>query len=318
MARQSRMDKYKSLRAAANSKNNEEFFKNYNDEDSSLGVVSNFDENNNSSTLESLDNKGEAFSLPVYRKSVQEDNVISSSLLQDENITANNDEEFDFMQAFSDFGIKKEQLQNKEDYGFNQDDTLIEPLTFDRVNEQVDEELERALNKVRANIGKGDYNTRIDILNKIRNVSNSIETNIDDVQEIKAQFTNQEYNYNESSQSSFNNEINESSYPVDIEYPKPNTDVQQDRKEIDETIQTFFSKFKGENDSKEDLADKDLQHSLLETNSKRKNKTITSNEEDEENQGDKPILIKVLNGVIIVLFFILICIAVFFTKTFLL
>ncbi len=50
----------------------------------------------------------------------------------------------------------------------SREDTLTQSLTLDLVNEQLDEEVERALSKVREDAGQEQYNTRMDILNKIR------------------------------------------------------------------------------------------------------------------------------------------------------
>lgn len=47
------------------------------------------------------------------------------------------------------------------------DDTLMEPLSYETLK-QDNEEVKSALNEVKVNVGKEQYNTRLDILNKIK------------------------------------------------------------------------------------------------------------------------------------------------------
>ncbi|WP_028043418.1 hypothetical protein [Candidatus Stoquefichus massiliensis] len=47
------------------------------------------------------------------------------------------------------------------------DDTLIEPLSYETLKKD-NEEVKMALNQVKVNVGKEQYNTRLDILNKIK------------------------------------------------------------------------------------------------------------------------------------------------------
>lgn len=83
-------------------------------------------------------------------------------------------------------GITKEQIQNiesDEDDDFlsfikkdnftgakiNMEDTLTEPKTFEQMREESSEELEQALRSAKKGVGKeSQYNTRMDILSKIR------------------------------------------------------------------------------------------------------------------------------------------------------
>lgn len=47
------------------------------------------------------------------------------------------------------------------------DDTLMEPLSYETLNEDNDN-VRQALNEAKVNVGKEQYNTRLDILNKIK------------------------------------------------------------------------------------------------------------------------------------------------------
>lgn len=74
------------------------------------------------------------------------------------------DEEPDDFLSF----MKKDEasIENK-DHHF--EDTLTEAKTFEQMREEGSEELDKALKSVKENVGKEDrYNTRMDILNKIR------------------------------------------------------------------------------------------------------------------------------------------------------
>ena len=47
-------------------------------------------------------------------------------------------------------------------------DTLMEPLSYETLKPD-NEEIKSALNEAKVNVGKEQYNTRLDILNKIKN-----------------------------------------------------------------------------------------------------------------------------------------------------
>ena len=53
---------------------------------------------------------------------------------------------------------------------YNLEDTLNEPLSYENLNQ--DEDIQEAINEAKKNVGKSRYNTRMDILNKIRNEEN--------------------------------------------------------------------------------------------------------------------------------------------------
>ncbi|WP_050636692.1 hypothetical protein [Candidatus Stoquefichus sp. SB1] len=55
------------------------------------------------------------------------------------------------------------------------DDTLIEPLSYETLKKD-NEEVKMALNQAKVNVGKEQYNTRLDILNKIKQEEDHIPT----------------------------------------------------------------------------------------------------------------------------------------------
>ena len=71
------------------------------------------------------------------------------------------EEEDDFLSF-----MKKDKKDEKE---VNLEDTLTEAKTFEQMREESSKELDRALKSAKESVGKQDeYNTRMDILNKIR------------------------------------------------------------------------------------------------------------------------------------------------------
>ncbi|MDO5813009.1 MAG: hypothetical protein Q4Q31_07935 [Bacillota bacterium] len=71
------------------------------------------------------------------------------------------DEEDDFLSF-----MKKDKNDEKE---VNLEDTLTEAKTFEQMREESSKELDKALKSAKESVGKQDeYNTRMDILNKIR------------------------------------------------------------------------------------------------------------------------------------------------------
>lgn len=59
----------------------------------------------------------------------------------------------------------------------NIDDTLMEPLSYETLNDDNDN-VKHALNKAKENVGKEQYNTRLDILNRIKQEESTIEKEV--------------------------------------------------------------------------------------------------------------------------------------------
>ena len=74
------------------------------------------------------------------------------------------EEEDDFLSF-----MKKDKKDKKDEKEVNLEDTLTEAKTFEQMREESSKELDRALKSAKESVGKQDeYNTRMDILNKIR------------------------------------------------------------------------------------------------------------------------------------------------------
>lgn len=87
-------------------------------------------------------------------------------------------EETDDEDDFLDFLPKEETEENLED-------TLDKPLIYESLNED-SKEVKDALNKAKINVGKDQYNTRLDILNKIRSENKANENNDSDTSDLSA------------------------------------------------------------------------------------------------------------------------------------
>jgi len=252
------------------------------------------------------------------------------------------------MKAFSEFGFKKEEEVEEEEYNPTNDDTLMESLTFEKINKQVDEELERALNRVRSNIGQKDYNTRLDILNRIRKASDVLDTVSDDDHQLKQQIAEENYKLDYSSlfldddTTSDNQEymtINEEPVrstarkTLNENFKNNQNDLQNTPSdEENEILKSFFSKFKEDNDEislpsyseqriiKEETPVAVRQQPITVDNTidfSKGTDSYRSNQDEDEDDEDNPIIIKVLNGIIILLVIALLCIAVYFASVFL-
>jgi len=352
MARQSRMDKYKELR---------ENVKVNTDATISTPITSTpkaftYDttiENNMETESKKSVNFNEASTFLKDIITTDSYDIKKNNFLEEEvNVKENsNSDEFDFMKAFSEFGFKKEEEveeEEEEEYNPTNDDTLMESLTFEKINKQVDEELERALNRVRSNIGQKDYNTRLDILNRIRKASDVLDTVSDDDHQLKQQIAEENYKLDYSSlfldddTTSDNQEymtINEEPVrstarkTLNENFKNNQNDLQNTPSdEENEILKSFFSKFKEDNDEislpsyseqriiKEETPVAVRQQPITVDNTidfSKGTDSYRSNQDEDEDDEDNPIIIKVLNGIIILLVIALLCIAVYFASVFL-
>ncbi len=104
-------------------------------------------------------------------------------------------------------------IPKKETEEINIDDTLKEVTTYELLKDENNEELNRALQSAKSNVGKEEFNTRMDILDKIRNPQKTIvqveNMDVRDTQEfVNGYFTNAQENVVESK-------------PVEVEKTKP-------------------------------------------------------------------------------------------------
>lgn len=172
------------------------------------------------------------------------------------------------------------------------EDTLIESLTFDTITENETEEVKTALDKVRENNGQEQYNTRMDILNKIRQTK--VETVI------------------------------EEDYSEEVE------EVVEEVEEIEEPVVENSNRFGYVKEEVEEEIDEEVEEEQVEKPKKRfglfKRKEVEEDEEEEEIEEDEDedeeegssFMVKLLNGCIIVLVLVLIGLVAFIAKEILL
>ena len=173
------------------------------------------------------------------------------------------------------------------------EDTLYESLTFDTITENETEEVKTALDKVRENNGQEQYNTRMDILNKIR--QSKVETPVEqeNVEEVEEEVEEE----NEPQENRFGyikNEIKE-----EIEEIVEEDDDEEDDEEEQPKKRFGFFKRKVEED------DDDEEEEEVEEDEE---------DDDEDEEEGSSFMVKVLNGLIVVLVLVLIGLVAFIAK----
>ena len=353
MARQSRIDKYKELRENVKANTDATISTPITSTPKTFTYDTTIKNNRETDSKKSVNfNDASTFLKDIITTDtydIKKNNFVEERVNVKQN---SNSDEFDFMKAFSEFGFKKEEEEDDDedqDNNFTNEDTLMESLTFEKINKQVDEELERALNRVRSNIGQKDYNTRLDILNRIRKASDVLDTVSDDDHQLQQQIAEENYKLDYSSlfldddTTSDNQEymtINEEPVKpterrktINEGFKNNQNDLQNTPSdEENELLKSFFSKFKEDSDEiplppsrqkrvvKEETPVVVRQQPMTVDNtidySKRTDSYRRDQDEDEDDE-DNPIIIKVLNGIIILLVIALLCIAVYFASVFL-
>lgn len=166
-----------------------------------------------------------------------------------------------------------------------QEDTLYERLTFDTITENETEEVKTALDKVRETNGQEQYNTRMDILNKIR--QSKVETPVsyeeeveEETEEVIEDVTENRFGYHKE-------EVKE-----DVEQ-----EVEEDEDEEEQPKKRFgFFGRKKQEEVEEEVEEE-----------------IEEDEDDEEEEGSS-FMVKLLNGCIVVLVLVLIGLVAFIAK----
>lgn len=198
----------------------------------------------------------------------------------------------------------------------NKEDTLIEPLTLDTINSQVDEELQRALTRVREDAGQDDFNTRMDILNKIRQsqAASSLQESFEDDEEeevdeyeVVEEDDEEEEEAAPSSHTRFglfrrHKEDDEEEYEDEEEYVEYENEEDDDEYEEEDTSKHRFRFLKRHHDDEEE---EDEDEATI---------RVSDSEDDEDVEHSK--FVKVLNGIIIILVLILIGLLVYFASEF--
>lgn len=201
------------------------------------------------------------------------------------------------------------------------EDTLLESLTLDSINSQVDEELERALSRVREEAGQEDFNTRMDILNKIRQTKMAQDAALtqEEIKEPEIEEVELEEEDEEEEQSSGYRFGLFKRRQEDDEIEDEQQDEQEDEEE--ETSHRFRFGFKKrmaeveEDDEEEELEEEEAPRKFR-FGSKKRSSEIEEDELEEGEEEENSTFIKVLNGVIIVLSLVLVALVGYIIKEF--
>lgn len=177
------------------------------------------------------------------------------------------------------------------------EDTLMESLTLDTINSQVDEELERALSRVREESGQEDFNTRMDILNKIRQSKIAQEETDSSEEEEEVSYEDQEEEEEEDSKRRFGLfKRHQDEEDDDDEYDDDDDD--DDEEEEKKHRFGFFKRHQDDDDDDDDdEGDEDEDY-------------------DDEEEEESSTFIKVLNGIIVVLALVLVALVGYIAKEF--
>jgi len=167
------------------------------------------------------------------------------------------------------------------------DDTLYESLTFETITENETEEVKTALDKVRENNGQEQYNTRMDILNKIRQskVEKKVESSaVETIEEIEEEIE-EDTNENENR----------------FGYVKENKveEVISEEEEVEEEPKKKFGIFKKKKVEEVEEDDEDDEE---------------EQEDEEDEEEGSSFMVKLLNGCIIILVLVLIGLVGFIAK----
>lgn len=195
------------------------------------------------------------------------------------------DEEDDFLSF-----MKSDKKDEKE---VNLEDTLTEAKTFEQMREESSKELDKALRSAKESVGKQDeYNTRMDILNKIREPEKRT-IKIDSVED----FATEEF-----SRGMFINQENEETEEVKEEKPKekmtlmeklasmsPEEDVKKAEAILNQ--ETVEEEIIEEEPVEEDIEEESVEEEFVEDQE--------DEEENDEPKGSK--VVKVMNVIIVLL-----------------
>ena len=199
------------------------------------------------------------------------------------------DEEDDFLSF-----MKRDKKDEKE---VNLEDTLTEAKTFEQMREESSKELDKALRSAKESVGKQDeYNTRMDILNKIREPEKRT-IKIDSVED----FATEEF-----SRGMFINQENEETEEVKEEKPKekmtlmeklasmsPEEDVKKAEAVLNQetVVEEIIEEEPVEENIEEESVEEDIEEEFVEDQE--------DEEENDEPKGSK--VVKVMNVIIVLL-----------------
>lgn len=182
-------------------------------------------------------------------------------------------------------------MKNDDEKEVNLEDTLTEPKTFEQMREEGSAELDKALKSAKETVGKQDeYNTRMDILNKIREPEKHT-IKIDSVESYateefaKGMFVGDEVEEKPKEKMTFMEKLASMSPEEDAK--KAEEFLQQDSNEIEET---------------QDEVQEDLVETIEEPIETFEENNISIDEEDEvvENKKESRV-VKIMNVIIVIL-----------------
>lgn len=169
------------------------------------------------------------------------------------------------------------------------EDTLHESLTFETITENEPEEIKTAIERVRENSGVDQFNTRMDILNKIRQSKVEVtETNVEEVEteeEVKS--------LKEEIEAKVQQSVNESMFE----------EIEEETETEEEQRKKRFGFFKKKESNVEEEIVEEIQEEI---------------EDEEEEEEESSFMVKLLNGCIIILSLVLLGLVIFIAKEFIL
>ena len=169
------------------------------------------------------------------------------------------------------------------------EDTLHESLTFETITENEPEEIKTAIERVRENSGVDQFNTRMDILNKIRQSKVEVtETNVEEIEtedEVKS--------LKEEIEAKVQQSVNESMFE----------EIEEETETEEEQRKKRFGFFKKKESNVEEEIVEEIQEEV---------------EEEEEEEEESSFMVKLLNGCIIILSLVLLGLVIFIAKEFIL
>ena len=171
------------------------------------------------------------------------------------------------------------------------EDTLHESLTFETITENEPEEIKTAIERVRENSGVDQFNTRMDILNKIRQskvevTETNVEEEIEEVEEVKS--------LKEEIEAKVQQSVNESMFE----------EIEEETETEEEQRKKRFGFFKKKESNVEEAIVEEIQEEI--------------EDEEEEEEEESSFMVKLLNGCIIILSLVLLGLVIFIAKEFIL
>lgn len=201
------------------------------------------------------------------------------------------DEEDDFLSF-----MKKDKNDEKE---VNLEDTLTEAKTFEQMREESSKELDKALKSAKESVGKQDeYNTRMDILNKIREPEKRT-IKIDSVEDFATEEFSRGMFINQKDEAKEESEEERLKEKISLMEKLASKSTEEDTKKTEDVLKQEVVEEKEEMVEDEPV-EEEIEEEAIE-------EQIIENEDEEENDEPKESkVIKVMNVIIVLLVIIFI------------